>query len=236
MKKRCFALLVTVLLIMQSMCSAEEKFYCTDKVKGYDKGSFVIMQGDDVNLRQQPENGQIIRVLPRHTLLHVLDREQDWYKVSADGTEGYVYAPFTEECRKDMLTAEDFVLGYISLNNKFVQAEVEKSLGKCLNTEKRDGRYYYTFENIVIGVHKRSKDIAYYKIGDPRIITMRGVSVGDNSARAIGQYGTPDTAVYSDAGVCYEYFLRDQKDDDYRFAIESSKEGIIKGLIIERLK
>lgn len=237
MKKWQSAILVTMLLIaMQSVCSAAEKFYCTDKVKGYEKGSFVMMDGDDVNLRQQPENGSIIRVLPRHTLLRVLDREQDWYKVSADGTEGYVYAPFTEECRKDMLTTEDFALGYISLNNKFEQDVVEKSLGKCLGTEKKDGRYYYTFENMVIGVHKRKKDVVYYRISDPRIITMRGISVGDNSARAIGQYGTPDTAVYSDTGVCYEYFFRDEKDDEYRFAIEIGKEGTVKGLIIEKVK
>lgn len=237
MKKWHWAILIFILTVMlQSIGAAAEKLYCTDKVKGYDKGSFVIMQGDDVNLRKQPENGQVLRVLARHTLLRVLDKEQDWYKVSADGMEGYVYAPFTGECRKDMLTEEDFVLGYISLNNKFEQEQVEQSMGRCLGMEKKDGRYYYTFNNLVIGVHKRKKNIVYYRISDPRIITMRGVSVGDSSARAIGQYGSPDTVIYEDAGVCYEYFFKDQKEDPYRFAIEINAEGLVKALIIEKMQ
>lgn len=237
MKKWHLAVLVFVMTVMlQSLGAAEEKLYCTDKVRGYDKGDFVVMAGDDVNLRLQPENGRIIRVLSRHTLLRVLDKEQDWYKVLADRTEGYVYAPFTEACRKDMLTEEDFALGYVSLNNKFDQEKVEQSMGKCLNKEKKDGRYYYTFNNLVIGVHKRKKNIVYYRISDPRIITMRGISVGDDSARAIGQYGTPDTVVYNQDGVCYEYFFKDQEDDSYRFAIEISADGIVKALIIEKMK
>lgn len=237
MKKWQATILVLVMTMMlQAAGTAAEKLYCTDKVKGYAEGRFVVMEGDDVNLRQRPETGNVIRVLSRHTLLRVLDREQDWYKVSADGTEGYVYAPFTEACRKDMLTEEDFALGYLSLNNKFVLEKFEQSMGKCLSSEKKDGRYYYTFANLVAGVHKRTKNIVYYRISDPRFITMRGISVGDDSARAIGQYGTPDTVVYGDGSVCYEYFFRDQKDDTYRFAIEISPAGIVQAMIIERLK
>ncbi len=65
---------------------------------------------------------------------------------------------------------------------------------------------------------------------------MRGVSIGDDSARAIGQYGTPSTVVYEATVVCYEYYFQDQDDDDYRFAIEVSRSGKIEALIIEKQK
>lgn len=237
--KKLLSLAVFLLLLaflQAGIVSAAEKFYCTEKVKGYDKGNFVIMQGDDVNLRQEPETGRILRVLQRHTLLQVLDRKGDWYQVLADGTEGYVYAPFTEACRKDMLTQEDFALGYLALNSRFDKERLEQSLGKCLSSKKENGRYYYTFSNITVGTDKKRKNNVYYKISDPKIITMRGVSVGDDSARAIGQYGTPSTVVYEAAGVCYEYYFQDQDDDDYRFAIEVSRSGKIEALIIEKQK
>lgn len=220
---------------MAAMAGDTEKFYCMEKIRGYDKGNFVTLNSDDVNLRQTPENGQVKKVLPRHTLMRVLSKNNDWYKVVADGTEGYVYAPFTEQGYQDNLTSEDFVLGAAELNTVADEKDLQQRLGKIKNKEKKDGRYYYSFDDIKIGTHKKKKNIEYIEVHNPNFITMRGISVGDASYRVVGQYGIPNSVIYKNNDTVYEYYFEDEESDEYYFSVDVNRDGIITGLTLEKL-
>lgn len=218
-----------------ALAAEKNKYYCTDKVKGYQEGHFVVMDSDEVNLRQAPEDGKIIKVLGRHSLLQVLDAQKEWYKVKADGTVGYVYAPFTGECKQDMLTEEDFSLGYATLGKVFTAEDNSAQLGALKDTVKKDGRIYYKYDLGTIGVHKRKKYVEYIEVKDPKVITMRGVSIGDDSERVVGQYGVPATVIYGDDENIYEYYFEDQDDKEYYFAVKIDKAGIVTSWVIENL-
>lgn len=235
---KVLALFIVTVFSFASMALAADKnkFYCTNKVKGYQEGHFVVMDGDEVNLRQSPENGRVIKVLGRHSLLQVLDAKEDWYKVKTDGTVGYVYAPFTGECKQDMLTEEDFSLGYATLGKVFNAEESPAQLGALKETIKKDGRLYYEYALCTIGVQKRKKNVEYIKVSDPNVITMRGVSVGDDSERVVGQYGVPATVVYTDDNSIYEYYFEDSKGDEYYFAVNIDKTGTVSSWIVENLE
>lgn len=218
-----------------ALADDNEKFYCNEKIRGYDKGDFVILSSDDVNLRQAPENGRVKKVLSRHTLMRVIDKNNDWYKVTADGTEGYIYAPFTERGYRDTFTVEDFSLGEAELNTVADEAVLQQRLGKIKSKEKKDGRYYYNFDEIKIGTERRKKKIEYIEVHNPEFFTMRGVSVGDASSRAVGQYGVPDSVIYKNKGTVYEYYFEDEKSDEYSFSVDVNRDGIITGLTLEKL-
>lgn len=226
--------LAVALLVSSSALAAEGKYYTGDKVRGHDKGQFVVLDSDDVNLRAAPETGRIIKVLERHALMRVLDKEGQWYRVNVDGTDGYIYAPFTIEGLRDGLTDEDFALGYTTLNSRFNEDEAAGQLGKPVRVTRRDGRVYYEYKDLTIGSRCRNKEIEYLEVRDPKIITMRGVSVGDDSARVVGQYGLPDGVVYGNDGVRYEYFFKDSHKDDYCFYVDIAKNGRVAALVLEK--
>lgn len=223
----CFALHMTAF-------ADSEKYYCTEKVRGYDKADFIVMESDDVNIRQAPETGRVLKVLSRHTLMRVLDKEGQWYQVNTDGLEGYVYAPFTKSCQQDMLTEEDFALGYAVLNSTFNEDEAENKLGKLKKKTKIKRRYYYEYDGVKIGVDKKKDIISYIEVSTPQIITMRGISTGDASYRVTGQYGSPRSVVYTDDGIIYEYSFEDEKDDLYKFSVYVNKDSIVTKLVLEK--
>lgn len=223
-------------LSSMAMAADKNKYYCTHKVKGYKEGHFVVMDGDEVNMRQTPENGRVIKILGRHSLLQVLASQNGWYKVQNDGVVGYVYAPFTGECKEDMLTEEDLALGYTSLGKIFDAKNTDVQLGNLRKTVKKDGRIYYEYDLGTIGVHKKKHLVEYIEVKDPKVITMRGLSVGDDSDRVVGQYGTPTTVVYGEDKNIYEYYFEDQHEDEYYFAASVDKTGAVTSWIVKKIE
>lgn len=224
-----FALVFSV-----SAFAADGEFYTAEKLRGHEKGEFVVLDSDDVNLRAAPENGRILTVLSRHALLQVLEKDGQWYKVHTDGIDGYVYAPFTSEGLRDALTEEDFALGYAALNSRFDEDEASAQLGKAIKVTKRDGRLYYEYQHLTIGVRRRGQNIEFLEIRDPQLITMRGVSIGDGGARVVGQYGVPDGVIYKDGKSRYEYFFKDEHKDDYYFYVDLDKQGKVAAIVLEK--
>jgi len=66
-----FAAALTVALLVAAngaLAAGQQSYYTGEKIKGYDKGSFVILCGDDVNFRVSAETGRVLKVLPHHSL------------------------------------------------------------------------------------------------------------------------------------------------------------------------
>ena len=222
------------LLVSAAAYAADGRFYTGERLRSHERGEFVMLDSDDVNLRAAPENGRILTVLSRHALLQVLDKDGQWYKVHVDGIDGYIYGPFTSQCLRDELTDEDFALGSAALNSKFDEEDAANHLGRADKVTKRDGRLYYEYKGLTIGVRRRNHEIEYLEVRDPQIITMRGVSIGDSSARVVGQYGVPGGVIYKDGKTRYEYFFKDEHKDDYYFYVDIDKAGKVAALVLEK--
>lgn len=115
----------------------QEAFYTGEKIKGYDKGSFVVLEADDINFRSAAEDGNVLKVLPHHSLLRVIRQSGDWLEAESDGVDGFIYAPYTVAGSRDELTQEDFALGYAALGQKFDEQKAEERLG-AVKQEKID--------------------------------------------------------------------------------------------------
>lgn len=239
MLKRSTAVLAGLLALANVAWAGDtNNFYITEKLKGYSKGEFVVLQDDDVNFRSAPETGRVLKVLQHHALLRVLGRKGEWLESDADGMHGYVYAAFTGTGLRDELTAEDFDLAvYAALGERFDDDKAQQSLGKLKARELLVGkkRWLYRYDKAELIVDKWKRTVESVKILDKDYITMRGVSVGDNAARAVGQYGEPDAVTYGDGGVCYEYFWQDGKEQPLRFALYVNQESRVTGILLERL-
>ena len=227
--------ILTALLVcaLSSAALAAESYYTDTKIKGYNKGDFVVLEGDDVNFRQSAEQGTVLKVLPRHSLLRAVKQQGDWLEAVSDGTKGYVYAPFTGRAEHEALTTEDFAVGYAVLGQRFDAVQAEEKLGKTLKlvTDKKKKRSSYTYKNVVLGVAKQQ--LVSIRSCAPKYITMRGVSVGDSAGRAVGQYGLPDAVVYADGVTTYEYFLPQDKKRQLRFALEINAASRVQAIILE---
>ena len=105
--------LTLLLAAGMQLCAAakeQEAFYTGEKIKGYDKGSFVVLEADDINFRSAAEDGNVLKVLPHHSLLHVIRQSGDWLEAESDGVDGFIYAPYTVAGSRDELTQEDFAI------------------------------------------------------------------------------------------------------------------------------
>ena len=123
------------------------------------------------------------------------------------------------------------------LGEKFDVKQAEEKLGKLSKktVDKKTKLTTYSYKNVDIGTVKDK--ITLLRVCDTAYITMRGVSVGDNAARAVGQYGVPDAVVYG-AGVTgktiYEYFLpTENKKQRLRFALDVDKDSRVQAIILE---
>lgn len=234
MKLSKIAILTALLVCALSTAAlAAESYYTDTKIKGYNKGDFVVLEGDDVNFRQSAEQGAVLKVLPRHSLLRAVKQQGDWLEAVSDGVEGYVYAPYTGRAEHEALTTEDFASGYAALGESFDAAQAEAKLGKAEKsvTDKKKKLTSYTYKNVALGVVKQQ--LVSIRSCDTKYITMRGVSVGDSAARAVGQYGLPDAVVYAEGVTTYEYFLPQDKKQQLRFALEINAASRVQTIILE---
>lgn len=222
--------LTLLLAAGMQLCAAAEKqeaFYTGEKIKGYDKGSFVVLEEDDINFRSAAEDGNVLKVLPHHSLLRVIRQSGDWLEAESDGVDGFIYAPYTVAGNRDELTQDDFALGYAALGQQFDEQE---------KIDKKRKQINYTFDGAVISVARKKKAVEAIRVVDPKYITMRGVSIGDSAGRAVGQYGLPDAVVYAADSTTYEYFWEDDKEQPLRFALEVDKQSRVTAFILEKLK
>ena len=231
------ALALALAFVLQGAALAAEAYYTDSKIKGYSEGSFVELKGDDVNFRERAKDGKVLKVLPRHSLLRAIKQQGDWLQAESDGMQGYVYAPFTGAGEHEPLTTEDFAVGYAALGEKFDEQQAQEKLGKVMKqvVDKKTKASSYTYKYVIIGTKKQK--ITSIRVFDPKYITMRGVSVGDSAARAVGQYGVPDAVVYG-AGITgktiYEYFLpTENKKQRLRFALDVDKDSRVQAIILE---
>ena len=231
------ALALALAFVLQGAALAAEAYYTDSKIKGYSEGSFVELKGDDVNFRERAKDGKVLKVLPRHSLLRAIKQQGDWLQAESDGMQGYVYAPFTGAGEHEPLTTEDFAVGYAALGEKFDEQQAQEKLGKVMKQviDKKTKTSSYTYKYVIIGTRKQK--ITSIRVFDPKYITMRGVSVGDSAARAVGQYGVPDAVVYG-AGITgktiYEYFLpTENKKQRLRFALDVDKDSRVQAIILE---
>lgn len=105
--------LTLLLAAGMQLCAAakeQEAFYTGEKIKGYDKGSFVVLEADDINFRSAAEDGNVLKVLPHHSLLRVIRQSGDWLEAESDGVDGFIYAPYTVAGSRDELTQEILLL------------------------------------------------------------------------------------------------------------------------------
>ena len=231
------ALALALAFVLQGAALAAEAYYTDSKIKGYSEGSFVELKGDDVNFRERAKDGKVLKVLPRHALLRVLKKQGEWLQAVSDGVQGFIYEPFTGTAEREELLTDDFSTGYAVLGEKFDEQQAQEKLGKVMKQviDKKTKASSYTYKYVIIGTRKQK--ITSIRVFDPKYITMRGVSVGDSAARAVGQYGVPDAVVYG-AGITgktiYEYFLpTENKKQRLRFALDVDKDSRVQAIILE---
>lgn len=226
---------ICALSLQSTVLAADAQYYTGEKIKGYAKGNFVELEGDDINFRAAAEDGAVLKVLPRHSLLRVEKQIGDWLQAESDGVEGYIYTPFTGAGVKDALTQEDFALGYAALGQRFDEQQAEASLGKAVKkaVDKKAKQITYSYKYAELAAVKQQ--ITSIRVWNPQYITMRGVSVGDSAGRAVGQYGLPDAVVYKDDAAFYEYFLQDEKKQRLRFAVGVDKDSKVREFVLEKL-
>ena len=230
---RIVMLTAVLVCTLATVALAAESYYTGEKIKGYTKGDFVVLEGDDVNFRQSQERGRVLKVLPRHSLLRAVRQQGDWLEAVSDGVEGYIYAPYTGRAEREALTTEDFAVGYAALGERFDAAQAEEKLGRVVKlvTDKKKKQSTYTYANVALGVARQQ--LTSIKTWDPKYITMRGVSVGDSAGRAVGQYGLPDAVRYAEGVTTYEYFLPQDKRQQLRFALEIDAGSHVQAIILE---
>lgn len=235
-----FAGALTVALLVAAngaLAAGQQAYYTGEKIKGYDKGSFVILRGDDVNFRVSAETGRVLKVLPHHSLLRVLGQDGAWLKADSDGVSGYIYAAYTGTGIKDELTQEDFALGYAVLGTRFDRQQANERLGTLQKetVDKKRRCTDYAYAGAVISVAKKKQLVQSIRVTDSKYITMRGVSVGDSAGRAVGQYGLPDAVVYEVQKTTYEYLWQDAAGQELRFALEVGTDSRVQAIILEAL-
>lgn len=236
MFKKTILLSLLLALLVQGSALAAEQYYVDNKIKGYNKGDFVVLEADDINFRASAGDGKVLKVLPHHALLRVIRHNGDWMEAQSDSDTGYIYASFTGAGAKDGLTPEDFAVGYAALGQRFDVEQAEAKLGKVVKLvdDKKHKQKTYTFiSNVVLGVTKQA--VTSIRVYDPKYITMRGVSVGDSAGRAVGQYGVPDTVIYDKDKTIYEYFFQDGKKQTLRFALEINAASKVQAFILESI-
>lgn len=107
---------------------SRKRFIRVKKSRDMTKGSFVVLEEDDINFRSAAEDGNVLKVLPHHSLLRVIRQSGDWLEAESDGVDGFIYAPYTVAGSRDELTQEDFALGYAALGQKFDEQKAEERL------------------------------------------------------------------------------------------------------------
>lgn len=237
-KKFAGALAVALLVAANgALAAGQQSYYTGTKIKGYDKGSFVVLCGDDVNFRAAAETGRVLKVLPHHSLLRVLGQDGKWLQADSDGIRGYIYAAYTGAGSKDELTQEDFALGYAALGTRFDRQQAEDCLGTLQKetVDKKRKRTDYAYAGAVISVAKKKQLVQSIRVMDSKYITMRGVSVGDSAGRAVGQYGLPDAVVYDAQKTTYEYLWQDAAGQELRFALEIGTDSSVQAIVLELL-
>lgn len=235
-----FAGALTIALLLAAngaLAVGQQAYYTGEKIKGYDKGSFVVLREDDINFRDSAETGKVLKVLPHHSLLRVLRQNGKWLQANSDGVNGYIYAAYTGSGVKDELTQEDFALGYAVLGTRFDRQQADAHLGRLQKeaVDKKRKCTDYAYAGAVISVAKKKQLVQAIRVTDSKYITMRGVSVGDSAGRAVGQYGLPDAVVYDAQTTTYEYLWQDTVGRDLRFALEIGTDSRVQAIVLEAL-
>lgn len=132
----------------------------------------MVLEEDDINFRSAAKDGNVLKVLPHHSLLRVIRQNGDWLEAESDGVDGFIYAPYTVAGNRDELTQDDFALGYAALGQKFDEQEAEERLGavKQEKIDKKRKQINYTFdgaESVLpaktgCGGNPRSRSQIYY--------------------------------------------------------------------------
>ncbi len=235
-----FAGALTIALLLAAngaLAAGQQAYYTGEKIKGYDKGSFVVLREDDINFRDSAETGKVLKVLPHHSLLRVLRQNGKWLQANSDGVNGYIYAAYTGSGVKDELTQEDFALGYAVLGTRFDRQQADAHLGRLQKeaVDKKRKCTDYAYAGAVISVAKKKQLVQAIRVTDSKYITMRGVSVGDSAGRAVGQYGLPDAVVYDAQTTTYEYLWQDTVGRELRFALEIGTDSRVQAIVLEAL-
>ena len=196
--KKFLALAAICCVAFVNSASAEDltKFYSTERVRGYKSGEFMILAEDDVNFRSKPAlSNNIISCLPRHSLLRITDGGQPWAEAVWNGQKGYIATEYLTSAEAEpLLNDEDINFGEWKLDDVFTPENAK--LGKLLKEGKEYGDYVYEYKDVKISVKRGKHTITAMEGKTPVFATMRGVSMGDEAARVIGQYGMPNRVVY----------------------------------------
>lgn len=119
----------------------------------------MVLEEDDINFRSAAEDGNVLKVLPHHSLLRVIRQNGDWLEAESDGVDGFIYAPYTVAGNRDELTQDDFALGYAALGQQFDEQEAKERLGalKQEQVDKKHKQIKYTYEGAVISVARKNR-------------------------------------------------------------------------------
>lgn len=237
MKKSIIAILMLIMIPALANADSNDSYYTKEKIKGYTKANFVVLSGDDVNFRTAAKTGSVLKVLTHHSLLRVLEYHQDWLKADSDGTVGYVYAPFTAQGKQEELIADDFIVNYAVFGERFNEKLATEKLGTLKDKlfEKKKKLINYVYDGIILGVDKRKNTLLSITVNSAKYITMRGISVGDNAGRLVGQYGIPHGVVYEADNVIYEYYWQCDKKKQMQFFVTVDKQSKIKTITLKAL-
>lgn len=187
--------------------SEAAKYACRDSSYGGKEAKFVMLIEDEVNFREQPETGRVIKEYDNHTLFRVIKEKGEWLEVESTYGRGFIFKAKTGALQEEELLEEDFELPFAKLNDVYDEANLIEKLGKLTDKQQPLKKLYATFGMVELEVDTKGY-ITRIVSKDKQLITMRGLTVGDSENRLVGQYGAPATVEYGVNSNVYTYYFR----------------------------
>lgn len=101
-----------------------------NNISPMDAQGYIINVSSTLNLRETPSmNGKVIKNLKNNTQIKILGKTKQWYKVSVNGTDGFVFAEYVAKANNNVSN---------STINKNTTTNVSKTISKDINTTKNN--------------------------------------------------------------------------------------------------
>lgn len=207
LRKYMGVLLAAICICFLPQNSEAAKYACRNSSYGGKEAQFVMLVEDDVNFREQPETGKVLREYDNHTLFRVIKERGKWLEVESTYGRGFVFKAKTGALQEEELLEEDFELPFAKLNGVYDEAAMLEKLGKLTDKQQPLKKTYATFGMLELEIDTKGY-ITKIVSKDKQLATMRGLAVGDSENRLVGQYGAPATVEYGINSNLYTYYFR----------------------------
>lgn len=221
-----FWTLLMLLCSLHSFAWAAE-YSCQEKLDKLPKGEFKMLCSDEVNLRNAPETGAVLKCMDYRTLLRVIKQKGKWVQVETPYGQGFVFGEFVGEANREPLYEEDFALPGASLGDVVEYNKAGLPWGSPAESNAVKKLLYLDYEKAQVIVERKSNRLLSVEIRAGEFY-VRGLGIGDKEGKLIGQFGLPHVVNYLPQSTVYSYLFRKAADaPEQKLSFNLNKEGLI---------